>query len=419
MRENSLEFLREIVQEDGMTRFLPYSPDQGYLLPLNVKDVLGENHLALFVHRVVERLDLNEFIQAYGEEGGALYAPELMLKVWLYAYTLGVTSARRLEQRIREDLGFRYLAGGAEPDNWALSAFRRRHARGINNVFTQVLEWARGMGMGSLGHVAIDSTRVRGAASRERMDSETKLRRERARLRRQIRRWQQACSAEDPDENAGTEVKIAELERRLEQIPRRLQQLRKSGLRQSSRSDPDSRFLRSREGWQLGYSAEMAVSEDHLIVAQRVTQNASDNASLLPLVDEASRQCRGKPIRVSADTGFFSLENLHGLRQRDIDGYVPDPNLSYEMKGHGKARGIGRSRHLRDPEHRRMRRKLRDPAGQKIYWRRKSIVEPVFGVLKQQRGMRQFRMRGLQRVGIEFTLAAIGYNLSRLYHRKN
>ena len=106
--------------------------------------------------------------------------------------------------------------------------------------------------------MAIDSTRVRGAASRERMDTETKLRRERARLRRQIRRWQQACSAEDPDENAGTEVKIAELERRLEQIPRRLQQLRKSGLRQISRRDPDSRFLRSREGWQLGYSAEMA-----------------------------------------------------------------------------------------------------------------------------------------------------------------
>jgi transposase len=383
-----------------------------------VKDVLGENHLAFFVHRVVERLDLEEFLQAYGEEGGALYAPELMLKVWLYAYALGVTSARRLEQRIREDLAFRYLAGGATPDNWALSAFRRRHARGINEVFTQVLELARAMGMVSLGHVAIDSTRVRGSASRDRMDTETKLRRERARLRRQIRRWQQACNADEPDENAGTDVKMAELERRLEQIPPRLQRLRKSGLRQMSRSDPESRFLRSREGWQLGYSAEIAVTEDHLIVAQRVTQNASDHASLLPLVDEASRQCRGKPRRVSADTGFFSLENLHGLRQREIDGYVPDPNLSYELKGKGKAQGIGRSRYLRDPEHRWMRRKLRGPTGREIYRQRKAIVEPVFGVLKQQRGMRQFRMRGLQRVGIEFTLAAIGYNLSRLYHRK-
>ena len=110
-------------------------------------------------------------------------------------------------------------------------------------------------------------------------------------------------------------MQIEELERRLEQIPGRLQRLRKSKLRQISRGDPESRFLRSREGWQLGYSAELAVSEDHLIVAQRVTQNASDNASLLPLVDEVNRQCRGTPQRVSADTGFFSLDNLHGLRE--------------------------------------------------------------------------------------------------------
>lgn len=401
------------------TRFLPYNPDQAYLLPPNVKDVLGEDHLAFFVHRVVERLDLEAFTRAYGEEGGVLYAPELMLKVWLYAYILGVTSARRLEQRIREDLAFRYLAGGATPDNWALSAFRRRHVRGINDVFTQVLELAQSMGLIRLGHVALDSTRIRGAASRDRMDTETKLRRERARLRQQIRRWQKACNAEDPDENAGMQVQVEELERRLERIPRRLGQLRKSGLRQISPADPDSRFLRSREGWQLGYSAEVAVSEDHLIVAQRVTQNASDNASLLPLVDEVGRRCRGKPQRVSADSGFFSLANLHGLRERQIEGYISDANLSYELKGQGRARGIGRSRHLRDPEHRRMRRKLRSLAGRKIYAQRKAIVEPVFGVLKQQRGLRQFRLRGLERVGIEFTLAAIGYNLSRLYQRRS
>ena len=400
------------------TRFLPYNPDQAYLLPPNVKDVLGPDHLVFFIHRVVERLDLEEFTRAYGEEGGALYAPELMLKVWLYAYVLGVTSARRLAQRIREDLAFRYLAGGSTPDNWALSAFRRRHGRGLNNVFTQVLELARSLGLGRLGHVALDSTRVRGAASRDRLDTETRLRRERARLRRGIRRWQQACNAaDDPDENVGRQVQVQELERGLAQIPRRLERLRKSGLRQLSRTDPESRFLRSREGWQLGYSAEIAVSEDHLIVAQRVTQNASDHASLLPLVDEVDRQCRARPQRVSADSGFFSLANLHGLRERQIEGYVPDANLSYELKGYGKARGIGRQRHLRDPEHRRMRRKLRSQAGQEIYRQRKAIVEPVFGVLKQQRGLRQFRLRGLARVGIEFTLAAIGYNLSRLYHR--
>ena len=400
-----------------MPRFLPYSPDQGYLLPPNVKDVLGENHLAFFVHRVVSGLDLHQFVAAYGDEGGAVYAPELMLKLWLYGYALGMTSARRLEQRTREDLGFRYLAGGATPDNWALSAFRRRHARGINEVFTQVLELAKEMGMARLGHVAVDSTRIRGSASRDHMDTEMKLRKERARLRRQVRQWQQACNAQDPDENAGMQVQVNELERRLEQIPRRLKRLRKSGMRQLSSTDPESRFLRSREGWQLGYTAEIAVSEDHLIVSQRVTQNASDNGSLLPMVDEVGRQCREKPRIVTADTGFFSLHNLHGLRQRGINGYVPDANLSYELKGKGKVQGVGKNKRLRDAEHRRMRQKLRSPAGKQIYRKRKSIVEPVFGVLKQQRGLRQFRLRGLQLVGIEFTLAAISYNLTRLYRQ--
>lgn len=399
-----------------MSRFRPYSPDQAYLLPPNTKDVLGEDHLVFFVHGVVERLDLTGFERAYSEEGGELYAPALMLKVWLYAYALGLTSARRLEQRIREDLAFRYLAGGETPDNWALSAFRRRHARALNDVFTQVLEMARSLGLGRLGHVAIDSSRVKAAAARERMDSEESLRKERAKLRRQVRQWQQSCDKEDPDENAGMRMRVEEWAERLEGIPRRLERLRKSGLRQISRSDGDARFLRTREGWVLGYSGEIAVTEDHLIAGQRVTQCASDNESLLPLVDEVGRQCRGKPEAVSADTGFFSLRNLHGLRERQIDGYVPDPNLSYELKGKGRVQGIGGHRHLRDPEHRRMRQKLRSAAGQKMYQKRKSIVEPVFGVLKQQRGLRQFRLRGLERVSIEFTLATTAYNLTRIYN---
>ncbi len=398
-----------------MSRFRPYSPDQAYLLPPNARDVLGKDHLVFFIHGVVERVGLEDFEQAYSEEGGELYAPAMMLKVWLYAYALGVTSARRLEQRIREDLAFRYLAGGDTPDNWALSAFRRRHPKALNDVFTQVLEMARDMGLGRLGHVAIDSSRVKAAAAREHMDTEEKLRKQRTRLRRQIRQWQQRCNADDPDENTGMQVQIAEWERRLEQIPRRLEQLRKSGMRQRSRIDGDARFLRTREGWVLGYSGEIAVSEDHLIVAQRVTQHASDNDSLLPMVDEVTRQCREQPETVSADTGFFSLRNLYGLRERQVEGYVPDPNLSYELKGHGKVQGIGKNQ-LRDPEHIRMRQKLRSATGKKMYRKRKSIVEPVFGVLKQQRGLRQFRLRGRDRVAIEFTLATTAYNLTRMHN---
>ena len=154
-----------------MSRYLPYSPDQGYLVPPRVDEVLDSDHLCFFVHRVVERLDLGRFEQSYSAAGGMLYHPSLMLKVWLYAYALGVTSSRRVEQRLREDLAFRYLAGGSRPDYWALNAFRRRHGRAINDCFTQVVELARELGMRQLGTVAIDATRIKASASPDKRHS--------------------------------------------------------------------------------------------------------------------------------------------------------------------------------------------------------------------------------------------------------
>jgi transposase len=393
-----------------MGRFLPYEPEQAYLLPPSVKDELGEDHLCFFIHRAVEHMDLRSFEQVYGEEGGRLYCPALMLKVWLYAYAVGMTSARRLEQRIREDLGLRYLAGGARPDNWALSAFRRRHRRGLNDVFTQVLEMARQMKLLRLGQVVIDSTRIQAAASRNRLETEERLRQERAKLRRNIRQWQKQCDEEDPNEGAGTRLHLQDLQEQLRAMPRRLEKLRKSGMKKLSRTDEEARFLRERGGFVLGYTGEIAVNEDHLIVGRRVTQNAADNHSLIPMVDEAERQSGTKAATVLADSGFFSLDNVEELEGRGLDVYVPDSNLARELNTGQRCRDGTMS-----PTQRRMRRKLRDPAGRRMYGRRKALVEPVFGTLKEQRGMRRFRLRGLQKVNIEFTLAAIGFNLTRLF----
>ena len=397
-----------------MSRFLPYDPEQAYLLPPSVKDELGKDHLCFFIRDVVRRLDLSSFEQAYGEEGGRLYAPELMLNVWLYGYALGITSARQLERRLVEDLAFRYLAGGAHVDNWTLSEFRRRHGRGINDAFTQVLEWARQIGWGKLGRAVIDSTRVRANAGRDRVDTEQKLRQERAKLRRQVRRWQRACDRDD-SEPGGLQVALAEAQEKLAEMPRRLERLRKSGMTKLSRSDEEARFLRERGGhFQLGYTAEIAVSDDHLIVGQQVTQNATDNGSLLPMLDVVEQQCGTRPDQVVADSGFFSVANLEELERRGIDGYVPDSNLARELNTGQRAAGIGRNRIRSRPLHC-MRQKLRSRAGRAVYRRRKAVVEPVFGVLKQQRGMRQFRTRGLSKVGIEFTLAALAYNLTRIH----
>ena len=160
----------------------------------------------------------------------------------------------------------------------------------------------------------------------------------------------------------------------------------------------------------LGYSAEITVSDDHLIVAQRVTQNVTDNGSLGPMIDQAEQRCGRPPGAALADSGFFSIDNLNQMEQRNIDAYVPDSNMARTLNLGGRCRTRAKA-----PAHRRMRAKLRSPAGQAAYARRKAVVEPVFGVLKQQRGMRQFRTRGFENVNNEFTLATLAYNITRLH----
>lgn len=398
-----------------MANFYEYNPEQAYLLPPSVREVLGPEHLCFFIHRAVERLDLEPFYAAYSEEGHPAYHPALLLKVWLYAYALGMTSSRRLEQRIREDLALRYLAAGAQPDYWALNEFRKRHPAALNSAFTQVVELARSLGMGRLGHVAIDSTVIGASAAADSTESEEKLRRERAKIRKQIRRWQRQCEAEDPNEGAGTAVgadALAQLEQRLGEISGRLQRLKKSGLRRQSRTDPDSRFLRTRQGFVLGYKATVAVSEDHVIVAQQVSSERADNEQLLPMIERVEQECGERPRQVSADSGFFRQENLHALEALGIDGYVPDSHLAHELNW---GRRVRRNGAARDPAQQRLRRKLRSPAGRATYGRRKQIVEPRLGTLKTEHGMRQFRMRGLAKVAVELTLATTACNLLRLW----
>jgi len=211
-----------------MPNYFAYSPEQAELLPRHVRDELPKGHLCFLVHEVVESQDLSRFDEAYSEEGQRAYAPRMMLKVWLYGFAVNVRSTRKLERRIQEDLGFRYLAGGLRPDHKTLSEFLRRHGAAIEVLFTQVLGWARQAGMARLGRVAIDSTRIRANASPERLQEQDG---------RQVRRWRQEMEKEDPDQDPGLEVDSQTAERLREQLGKLLGQARG---RRVSRTDADA-----------------------------------------------------------------------------------------------------------------------------------------------------------------------------------
>jgi hypothetical protein len=208
-----------------------------------------------------------------------------------------------------EDLAFRYLAGGAGPDYWALNAFQRRHGRAINDCFTQVVEMARGLGMRQLGTVAIDATRIKASASPDKM---VKIERgERAHTRLKVRRWQQACDADDPNENPGSGVGAAIDAVEQADLSREL------GPSASARvcsgtlqlTPMPASCAHAAGASVLGYTGEIAVSQDHRIVAQRVTRQGNDNAWLLAMVELVKTSCGSPPERVVADSGYYSNHN--------------------------------------------------------------------------------------------------------------
>jgi hypothetical protein len=293
------------------------------------------------------------------------------------------------------------MAGAATPDHWTLNAFRRRHAKELNDLFTQLVELAWKAKMGKLGHVAIDSTRIAANASRNRIDTEQVLRDARARVRRDIRHWQRQCDREDPNEGVGVEVGgevRARLEDQLEQIPERLERLHKAGLKKLSRTDPDSGFLRQRGGFTLGYTATLAVSGDHVILAQRVTRETNDNEPLVPMVEAVGKECREKPERARADSGSISSDNLKALEETSIDAYVPGHLFSARVELRRSPSPARTASHTRASAH---APEAAPSGGPQDLAARKADCGAVFAALKEERGLRHLARQGLRNTPAE------------------
>jgi len=134
-----------------MGKFRTHDPEEAWLLPPSVEYVLGADHLSFFVHEIVERLDLRAIEDSYSDEGQPAYHPRLLLKLWLNAYCLGITSSRRLEQRTREDLGFRFLAGGSTPDHWTTECIPAPGCQSVERSVHPGSGVCQGAGLGTAG----------------------------------------------------------------------------------------------------------------------------------------------------------------------------------------------------------------------------------------------------------------------------
>ena len=372
----------------------------------------------------------------------------MMVALLLYAYRSGVYSSRRIARACEERLDFQAVTALNQPDFRTISEFRRRHLDALAGLFVQVLTLCCKAGLADLGHVAVDGSKIKANASKHKAMSYARMVEAEAELAREAAEWLARAQAEDaaedtehgrarrgdepPDWMRDKQARLAriraaraELEAEARQAtatrpqpppnpdgspkprrgrPSKHQPGQPEPKAQRNFTDPESRIMKGRDGFIQAYNAQAAVdAKTQIIVAHRLTNNASDQDGLLPLLDAVACNTGEMPDEVSADNGFCSEANLEGLIARTVRGYVAAGRAS---KPGGGTRG--------GPMMRAMRARLRHGGYRSRYRMRKYIVEPVFGHIKQARGFRQFLLRGIDKVRGEWAMICTAHNLAKL-----
>ena len=433
-------------------RFLPCDRDQQYLMPASLRDWLPEDHLAWFVLDAVSQLDLTAFYARYREDGWGrkAYEPSMMVALLLYAYCEGERSSRRIERRCREDIAFRVLTANQQPDHATICRFRRQHEQALAGLFAGVLRLCAEAGLLRVGVVALDGTKLHANASRERNRTD-------AELAAEVRRILAEAERADAEEHARFgDARGDELPAGFRDRGERLQRLREARERLAARererqedyeerlrsraqkdrrgrrpkppqpgpgakvnvTDPDSRVVRDYHGYFQGYNVQAVTSSDQIIVAAEVTRAATDMHELQPMIEATNRNLQaahcGPPRVLLAEAGYYSEANV-----RQAEGRGPELLLATRSDRNRRARAapprgrIPAGLSVRE----RMDRKLATQRGRRLYEQRRWMIEPVFGDIKENRGIRRFMRRGIAACASEWKLIAATHNLKKLYRR--
>ena len=419
-----------------------YLPEQDLLLPPSLREWLPENHLAYCVSDVVDQLDLSAIESVYEEEdrGQPPYHPRMMTKILVYGYCVGVYSSRRIQKRLVEDVAFRVLAAGNQPDFRTISDFRKLHLQALEELFQQVLRLVLEVGALKLGSVVLDGSKVKANASKHKAMSYGRMGETEKRLREEVRKLLKQAEAADEEEDKryGRDRRGDELPEELQRRETRIARIQeaKKALEERARekagseskegkeakpdpkaqynfTDPESRIMKGADEFAQGYNTQVAVEPFfQLIVGQTVTQAANDKQQMVPLIEAIEEQSGQRPEEVLADSGYCSEENLQYLAKRRMAGFV-----ATEKQKHGEQNEPCKRGPLPKDASRleQMERKLKTKVGAAVYARRKCVVEPVFGQIKQARGFRQFLLRGLRKVRGEWALICMTHNVLKFH----
>jgi transposase len=454
---------------------------------VDVEQLISEDHPARAIWTVVGGLDLRRFyenIESSAEEGGRpAIDPQLLISLWVYAYSRGIGSAREIERRCEYDPAFQWLTGIEAVNYHTLADFRVEQGKELHQLFSDLLGVLSAEGLITLEEVMQDGTKIQAQASGKTFRREKTLREhvERARLQVEALRDPLAEPAVNRRQQAARERASREKRERLEQALVELEKLRETKKRaeekretRTSTSDPEARVMKQAGGgFAPSYNAQISTDGKHgLIVAVDVTQAGNDCHQLAPAAEQIEQRCGRKPLRMVADAGYTSRENIQELAEKNIDfvGSLADnaakartnqqrfaaTQFVYEAEqdryicpagkpllyeGRDERSGIsylkykaaaedckncslraaccgGNQKHSRSivrsresPVMNAFREKMATEQAQAVYRRRGPIAEFVHAWIKSKLGLRQFHVRGLKKVQMEMLWACLTYNL--------
>ena len=429
---------------------------------ITLGEALPEGHLARFIVGIVELLDLSEIYETYSDRGGMPYAPEVMLGLLLYGYATGVFSSRKIERATYEMIPFRYIAGNMHPDHDTINQFRQDHLTALKGLFVEVLLMAQFMGYVKLGNISIDGSKIHADASQSKAVSYGRIGRMEARLQEEIEALfglaEQAESERPDDFDIDKEIglrrgKMASLaqakavldaraqERHAQEqadyerkMAARREKEQKTGKKSRGRkpkppepgarnkdqynfTDPESRIMKNgnNKAFEQAYNAQAAVEhESRLIVGHTLSNHPNDKQEAVPTAQSIPPEL-GRPQAAALDNGYFGPDAIEGLDAMGIETYIALGRDKHHVGLDTLLAGEPEPPPDNADDKVNMAYKLLTQAGKAIYKQRKSTVEPVFGIIKEVMGFRQFSLRGLAAAAGEWTLVCLAYNLKRLH----
>ena len=453
-------------------RFVNLDRQTPMFLPCDLREWVPEDHIVHFILDAVDQIPTAHFHVNHRGSGSEQYPPAMMLALLIYSYLTGRFGSRTIEAATYSDVAVRYLCANYHPDHDSICAFRTANQVAFHAAFVSVLQLAQQLGLTRLGSASVDGTKIQANASKHAAVSYERAGQMLAQLELEVKQLLERAERADTQEAKDTLDIPAELTRREQRrtalqrarqvIEERAQELAaakqaeydaKMAARQAQQAtgkkprgkeptppspqpepgaqynftDPESRIMKAGSGqhFEQAYNAQAAVDEAMIIVGERVSDAPNDKQELVASVAMISPVVKEEVKAVLADSGFYSEAAVKEVEQ-NADG-TPSGLTVYaavEKTSHHKTVADL----LPQPEptapgpeasaKEKMAHRLKTPMGKALYQLRKQTVEPVFGIIKEVMGFRRFTLRGREKVGLEWTLVCVSYNLKRIFALK-